>query len=84
MFCLYFYVGDKMIRPLLENDGELKQSGCEGKYYYHTYDFAKEQAARYRIKFNRHNQRAYKCDFCPYYHIGSMDKLIKELKVKKV
>ena len=71
----------KQIRPLLENNSNLKQSGCKDKYYYHTYEFAKAQAERYRDRFGDKTQRAYKCDHCLYYHIGSLKNLIKELKI---
>ena len=68
------------IRPLLENSSDFKKTHCDGKYYYHTYEFAKEQAERYKERFNAPTQRAYKCEFCPYYHIGRTDKLFKRIK----
>lgn len=59
------------MKPLIENNTELINSHCEGKYYYHTAEFAREQAKRYRERFNRPDQREYKCLYCSYYHIGS-------------
>lgn len=68
------------MRPLLENNRELQVTHCVGKYFYHTYEFAKEQAERYQKRFNAPTQRAYKCEYCPYYHVGRTDKMYERIK----
>lgn len=54
---------------------KLRRIMCEGKNWYETKEKAERANRKYHKKHGGKWMHAYKCKFCPYWHLGHVSKI---------